>query len=265
MEKNRLFTFGCSHTQYKWPSWADILGLSYKEFYNLGNPGSGIFYMLYQFKFANEYYKFDKDDTLIFMLSNETRIDIIKKERWLLSGHVYSNVDVFGKQFLEHYSERHAIESSYIYLSFLKEMLDTIGCKYEIVFAFKSPITESLKDDELLTNMWNNYKNLTNVSIDSLTSYSESVMDNSYPFINSHNQKKYRDGHFTIKTHLGFVKKYLKQYYDEKCDTTVNEWDILIKNLINKEDSLLINSISKIVIENKVGFVNGKIKKYKLM
>ena len=43
--KKRLFTFGCSFTQYNWPTWADILGRSLHqegwEFHNIGRAGTG--------------------------------------------------------------------------------------------------------------------------------------------------------------------------------------------------------------------------------
>ncbi len=37
----RLFTFGCSFTQWNWPTWADILGRNYDQFFNWGISGTG--------------------------------------------------------------------------------------------------------------------------------------------------------------------------------------------------------------------------------
>jgi len=42
MKPRRLFAFGCSFTQYKWPTWADILGKSFDLSYNLGKSGDWI-------------------------------------------------------------------------------------------------------------------------------------------------------------------------------------------------------------------------------
>jgi hypothetical protein len=39
--KRRLFTFGCSYTQWLWPTWADILGTGFDEFQNWGLRGAG--------------------------------------------------------------------------------------------------------------------------------------------------------------------------------------------------------------------------------
>jgi hypothetical protein len=38
-----LYTVGCSHTKYVWPTYADILGKSYDKHYNWGIPGIGNF------------------------------------------------------------------------------------------------------------------------------------------------------------------------------------------------------------------------------
>ena len=37
----RLFTVGCSFTHFYWPTWADILGSTYDEYYNWGLSGLG--------------------------------------------------------------------------------------------------------------------------------------------------------------------------------------------------------------------------------
>jgi hypothetical protein len=37
----RLFTFGCSYTNYGWPTWADLLGLEFDHFENWGVAGIG--------------------------------------------------------------------------------------------------------------------------------------------------------------------------------------------------------------------------------
>jgi len=43
---NRLFTFGCSHTCYRWPTWANMIGLEYAEHYNFGQAGADNFSIL---------------------------------------------------------------------------------------------------------------------------------------------------------------------------------------------------------------------------
>ena len=61
----RLFTFGCSHTNHYWHSWADILGLGFDKYYNFGKAGTGNFRILNQVQRANEYFEFTKDDYIV--------------------------------------------------------------------------------------------------------------------------------------------------------------------------------------------------------
>ena len=259
MNKNRLFTFGCSFTQYKWPSWANIIGLNFEKFYNFGQPGSGMFFMIYQFVFGNEYFKFNKNDTLIFMLSDEARVDIIKNKEWLTTGLVFNSKEIFGDKFFNHYSETHAVESSYIYVYLLKEMLDNIGCNYEIIYAFP-PFFENTISlfDKSIKNIWNKKHKLTNSNIESLTTFSQKINDNSYNLINDITKEKYKDGHSTILTHLKYVKTYLSEYYDTKHDSIVMDWDNF--GIENKNDNIVEDKFKNIVLKNKVMFVNGNIK-----
>jgi len=263
MEKNRLFTFGCSHTKYRWPSWADILGLNFNEFYNFGRPGSGIFYMMYQFTFGNEHFKFTEDDTLIFMLSDEARIDIIKENDWLVAGLAFNSTHIFGKKLFDHYSEVHAVESTYIYVYYLKKMLDEIGCNYEIMYAFPPLIEKKELYSENLINIWNKKFNLTNTNIKSLTEFCKSINDIQYSFYRDENtiidDKKlptyYIDNHFSVLGHLEYIKKYLNEYYSNKFDDIVYEWHNKVP--IDKHESEVINMFYNTINKNKVEFING--------
>ena len=41
----RLFTFGCSVTEFIWPTWADILGREFDYYENWGRVGAGNLYI----------------------------------------------------------------------------------------------------------------------------------------------------------------------------------------------------------------------------
>jgi len=75
----RVFAFGCSFTEYQWPTWADFIGRTYHnkgyEYYNFGNSGAGNYYILASLFAADTKYKFDKDDIILVMWSSWTRDD----------------------------------------------------------------------------------------------------------------------------------------------------------------------------------------------
>ena len=71
----RLYTFGCSFTNYKWPTWADILSKEFEYFENWGRPGAGNSYITNAVVEASIKNKFTKDDTIMIMWSSMTRED----------------------------------------------------------------------------------------------------------------------------------------------------------------------------------------------
>ena len=72
---NRFFAFGCSFTNYAWPTWADYIGRNVGEYYNFGASGSGNMAIFQQFIQAHKKYNFTKDDLVVIMWTNTTRED----------------------------------------------------------------------------------------------------------------------------------------------------------------------------------------------
>lgn len=76
----RIFAFGCSFTEYIWPTWADIIGRTFNkeygyEYYNFGNSGSGNYYILNSLFWADKKYNFTTDDIIMVMWSSWSRED----------------------------------------------------------------------------------------------------------------------------------------------------------------------------------------------
>lgn len=76
----RIFAFGCSLTQYFYPTWADILITHYEEEntatgMNWGKSGAGNQYINTRIWEANAVHKFTKDDIILIQWSNMFRED----------------------------------------------------------------------------------------------------------------------------------------------------------------------------------------------
>lgn len=82
----RFFAFGCSVTEFTWPTWADVIGHCLHsqgwEYYNFGNSGSGNQGIFYSMLAADKKYKFTDDDLIMVMWSSWNRED-----RFLLEYH----------------------------------------------------------------------------------------------------------------------------------------------------------------------------------
>lgn len=100
----RLFTFGCSFTNYFWPTWADILGRQFESFENWGQLGGGnqfIFNSIIECDLKNN---FTKDDTVIVMWSTVAREDRYIDYQWRTPGHIY-NQKFYDKNFVKKYTD----------------------------------------------------------------------------------------------------------------------------------------------------------------
>lgn len=127
----RLFTFGCSFTQYRWPTWADILGEYYDEFYNWGLCGIGNLAIANRIAECHQRNKFTSDDTVYVMWTNVSREDRWLNGSWLMAGNIYTQ-GFYPESFVEEFAD----ETGYYILSLaqislVKNLLDNIGCKYK--------------------------------------------------------------------------------------------------------------------------------------
>jgi hypothetical protein len=94
----RLFTFGCSLTRYHWPTWADILGQSYKEFYNWANRGAGNRQIFERFSEFLSKTDLSVDDVIVIQWTDFHRFDYHiwdeeAHETWYPGGSLFANVE----------------------------------------------------------------------------------------------------------------------------------------------------------------------------
>lgn len=142
MNQSRLFTFGCSFTQYVWPTWADILGREFDQFENWGSSAAGnqfIFNSLIECNLRN---KLQKTDTVIIMWSNVTRLDRYYEYHWHLSGNLMHSVRGNSDEhvrFQDINDFRGFLIRDLAVIEAAIRLLDSIGCKYQ--FHSMVPIT----------------------------------------------------------------------------------------------------------------------------
>lgn len=100
---DRFFAFGCSHTNYRWPTWADIiatdLGIPY---YNLGVAGIGNVGIMHKIVAADLKYTFTDNDLIIIMWSHWAREDRYLGNCWEAHGSVFNN-PFYDKKFIKKY------------------------------------------------------------------------------------------------------------------------------------------------------------------
>ena len=96
---SRLFAFGCSFTNYRWSTWADILAPQYGEYQNWGQAGAGNHYIFNSVMEADQRYQFGNGDTVIICWTNVMREDRYIKNRWITLGNIMTS-NMFTKEFV---------------------------------------------------------------------------------------------------------------------------------------------------------------------
>lgn len=186
MVQKRLFTFGCSFTRYRWPSWADIIGTSFDLHENWGQLGAGNNYIANSVVECALARSVDANDTIVVQWSGVLREDRYVNRRWVSVGNIFSKEQkIYDQKFVNSMID---VRGCYIrdlsLMLMTKKFLDTLGCQY--VFISMSDIDEFADD---VNDVIGHYQEL----LDSIRpSMSKSLFDNDWnsrPWIN----KQHRD------------------------------------------------------------------------
>jgi hypothetical protein len=162
----RLFTFGCSYTQYTIPTWADFLGLEFKNFENWGQAGLGCRAIAERVAECHARNKFTADDIVIVQWSTHLRHDFYtnapilgRKENWKTFGSVFSyeNRPLYDEKWFDTFF----MEAGYVlhclnHMLMIQTMLESIGCTWFMTSIGHWPNLSS--DLDLASSAWETWK-----------------------------------------------------------------------------------------------------------
>lgn len=147
----RLFTFGCSFTQYwRWPTWADYVGRRFDHYENWGLCGGGNGYIFNSLIECHQRNYIVPGDQVLIMWTNTSREDRYVGDRWLEGGNVY-----WGTELGADYVRRFACERGYLIrdlatMAAAKQLLTSWGCDWR--WFSMVPFDRSNTDNELGEN-----------------------------------------------------------------------------------------------------------------
>jgi hypothetical protein len=141
----RLFTFGCSFTNSKNPTWADIVSREYNHYENWGQAGAGNSFIFYSLMECNKRNTITQNDVVMIMWSSIGREDRYVDGKWLTPGSIYNQTD-YDENFVNKFTD----PTGYLlrdaaHLAGAKSVLESIGCKYY----FFSIVPFNVPDDNI--------------------------------------------------------------------------------------------------------------------
>lgn len=132
MYQGRLFTFGCSFTQYNWATWADLLGREFESYVNYGRSGGGNLFISSTIAEAVIRENITKNDTVMVMWTNVTREDRYIHD-WVLPGNIFTQ-ETYPEEFVKKFiTVRGCYVKDMAQIYLIDKLLENIGCKYEFM------------------------------------------------------------------------------------------------------------------------------------
>lgn len=236
----RVFTFGCSFTDYCWATWANIIGFELNqkyncEFYNFGKPGAGNTYISNLISQVDQVYKFTKDDLVLVCWTSITREDRWKDGRWYCGGNIYSS----GDSLLSGEMTNLLADNTYFLMRDLAniKLVDSL-LSSKTQYHFLS--VKNVYDRELLSLTENtnlllriNYNNILNGIKKSFYSI---LWKNNPSFKDEINRRRlhkfFIEGHASPEEHFFYLKKVFQYEFSKKTIDVVKKTQTKFKDLI---------------------------------
>lgn len=215
---NRIFTFGCSFTQYwRWPTWADAIGHQAEFYENWGMCGGGNSLIFYSLVECHRRQCLGPGDTVYVMWTNTSREDRYVRGKWLTAGNVYwTDGTGLPREYLLNFTcERGYLIRDLATIAAAKDLLSHWGCQYR--FFSMVPLHQTNQSIGLGENPEDEFTDDTDVLelyqsvLENIApSVYETVFDhdwNSRPGITDSYDARRRDFHPTPCEHLLYLDK----------------------------------------------------------
>lgn len=234
----RFFAFGCSLTNYFWPTWADIISQEIPEYYNYGQSGGGNLFIANSIVEANLTHKFNEDDLVMVMWSSVSREDRYKGGWWETPGNIYTQ-NIIDMQFVYKWADdRFYLMRDLAFVEQIRAYLDSLPCDSDM---FKMVEFEEVK-------MYDNKRKVDKLD-DILSTYNQTllsvkpaIVDVVYngkwpqtPIKGWGGQGQTADYHPTPNGYL----KYLENFFDvtDKMKTFADKYEQLVMQCKTLDDT----------------------------
>ena len=223
----RLFTFGCSYTEYIWPTWSDIIAKDLNcENHNYAKAGMGNQGIACRTIEANEKHNFNKDDLVCILWSSWQRIDLLKQGVWKTEGNILHS-DSYSSEYLSnHWSEENDIIRNKTAILQTNAYLKILN-----VDLFQGHID---KVDKNLPGAENVFPKPKNVYVS--------------------------DSHPSILEHMYYVEKTIYPYLGHKLKQTTKDWchrmEIIVQQITSKNLRMSNLQLEDLILEHWHGRIS---------
>lgn len=155
----RFFAFECSFTNYKWPTWADIIGQDIEFYQNWAMPGAGNHFIFNSVIEADARYHYNKDDLVIIFWSTKEREDRYHNNVWLNDNNT-TQEKTYGKEWVMRFGVdfRGFLVRDMAYMKAIQDIMKNKDCDW-VNFTWhelfnSSHLRQTSNDKESLLRLW---------------------------------------------------------------------------------------------------------------
>lgn len=253
----RFFAFGCSMTNYYWPTWADIIGKEIPFYENWGKGGAGnqfIFNSVVECSLRNF---LSKDDLVGVMWTSCSREDRYVDNEWLVAATEHRE-EIYGKDWMKKFGNqgKGLMIRDFASIYSIQKLLDSLGCdwfflnsqpliRFDIDRAEKDVFNELITINELELR-WvkqqkdlskgNSYRDSYLADQDVINLYKEMFLNIKEPILNlvleNTNRPNFGDKHATPIESLKYLD--IVMTHNLKATEFVTEWDNIVNKITTK-------------------------------
>lgn len=233
---DRFFAFGCSFTDFHWPTWASIIAKDLDiPSYNYGICGLGNVGIMHRMLEADLKHKFTKRDLIVVVWSSWPREDRYRRDHWVATGNILnSDCSEYDRKWLKDYW---SIENDIV-----KNCTAIILSNKAYDISFQSTIHET--DDSLSIYNTHPIYHTFKSSLPKMPLFPWLPG----PDYRAYEDNLYADNHPDVLAHLNFVKDYV--------------YPSLGLNINPETDEYFTNAYNVILKYAKAGILNKRIKNW---
>jgi hypothetical protein len=177
MNKDRFFAFGCSFTNWPdYPTWADFIGINFKEYYNFGKPGACNTFIMQKLYEIDEVFNLNSEtDFVMIALTGFGRFSYLEipekrypeeifEYKWETHGDILfgdeghpEKVKIIRKNL---YNWPWAAYNSWIAFKLMKQLLVSKNIEHKVIMAIDN--SHFINDAEIL-QINHKFKNIGNI------------------------------------------------------------------------------------------------------
>lgn len=225
----RLFVFGCSYSNYAYPTWADMISVNFDEYYNYGRAGACNAYIMNKVVGADNDIGFKRaTDTVIVMLTGLGRFSYLpRNEGWRTPGDLFNynenTKDPITTEFYNNmWSDNWAVVQSWIAAKAIKKILMSQKIKHHIVMGVdnESYINGSADIDSEVFKRAVDIYNL----LDHKTTLDKWKWANNYYDSEWWDDRQSNDGHPSMDVYMNYAKEFFPQYTSRNSYKFLKYW-----------------------------------------